>query len=88
MFGIIRALRGQACNKIECLPPHLQSLAYKYRNAIAEVLGVPPEAIREDIVVRWVKDWAEAYVKPEYRQMVRAKIYGDYITVKKKTVHY
>ena len=78
VLGILaRVLAQGECNRIECLPPHMQTLAIKYRNAIANVLGVPPEAIREDIVVRWVRDWAEAYVKPEYRSMIRALIYGE-----------
>ena len=76
---ILRSIFAQrTCNRIECLPPHLQTLAERYRNAVANVLGVPPEAIREDIVVKWARDWAEAYVKPEYRQMIKALIYGDY----------
>ena len=78
MLGLLaRVLAQRECNRIECLPPHLQTLAVKYRDAIAGVLGVPPEAIREDVVVRWARDWAEAYVKPEYRSMVRALLYGD-----------
>ncbi len=78
VLGLLaRVLAQRECDRIECLPPHLQTLALRYRDAIASVLGVPPEAIREDVVVRWVRDWAQAYVKPEYRSMVQALIYGE-----------
>ena len=65
-------LLGQASipRSIEELPPNLRSLAEKYRGAIANVLGVPPEAIREDMVVKWVTEWARAFVKPEYQHML------------------
>ena len=41
-------------------------LAQKFREGIAEALGVPPEAIREDVVERWIVEWTKAFVKPEY----------------------
>ena len=81
-----RLLSGQAeCNRIECLPPHLQRLAIKYRNAIAEVIGVPPEAIREDVVVKWVKHWMKAYLKPEWQHVVQALVYTHYPEIVKHT---
>ena len=60
IFGI---LFGQT---IESLPPELRGIAEKFRQGIADALGVPPEAIREDVVVRWVTHWTKAFVKPEY----------------------
>ena len=69
-------LSAQSPRSIEELPPHLRELAERYRRAVADVLGVPPEAIREDVVVRWVTHWAEAYVKPEYRHLIKARLGG------------
>lgn len=76
--GLLARLSGQGneCNRIECLPPNLRQLAIKYRNAIANVLGLPPEAIREDVVVKWVQHWVHAYVKPEYWSRLRALLYS------------
>ena len=78
MLGLLARLFGQGeeCNRIECLPPNLRYLAERYRNAIAEVLGLPPEAIREDVVVKWVKHWMHAFVKPEYWSKLHALLYN------------
>lgn len=46
-------------------------LAEEFRRGIAEALGVPPEAIREEAVERWVKQWTAAFVKPEYWMQAR-----------------
>jgi len=43
-----------------------KELAEKFKRGIAEALGVPPEAIREDVVERWATAWIRAFVKPEY----------------------
>ena len=43
-----------------------KQMAEEFRLGMAEALGVPPEAIREDLVQRWVVNWARAFVKPEY----------------------
>lgn len=43
-----------------------ERIARKFREGIASALGLPPEAIRDDIVKRWVKNWMKAFVKPEY----------------------
>lgn len=48
------------------LTPEQKRLAEKFRRGIADVLGIPPEAIREDVVERWVVEWSKAFVKPEY----------------------
>jgi len=44
----------------------IKRLAEKYREGIAEAIGVPPEAIREDIVEKWVEEWTKAFVKPQF----------------------
>jgi len=33
---------------------------------MAESLGVPQEAIRDDLVKKWILNWTRAFVKPEY----------------------
>ena len=48
----------------------LKNLAEEYRKGIAEALGVPPEYIRQDVVEKWVREWARAFLVPEaFRQM-------------------
>jgi len=41
-------------------------LMEKFREGIAEALGVPPEAIREEPLQTWVIQWTKAWVRPEY----------------------
>lgn len=41
-------------------------LAEKFREGMASALGVPPEAIRQEPIERWVISWTRAFVKPEY----------------------
>lgn len=43
-----------------------RQMAEEYRRGIAEALGVPPEAIREDVAQSWLVNWNRAFVKPEY----------------------
>jgi len=43
-----------------------RELAQEFRRGIAEALGVPPEAIREEMVQRWIIGFTKAFVKPEY----------------------
>jgi len=50
----------------ETLTPAQKALAEKFKVGIASVLGVPPEAIREEVVEKWVIQWSKAFVKPEY----------------------
>jgi hypothetical protein len=45
-------------------------LAEKFGLGIAEALGVPPEAIRQEIVEKWIREWSKAFVKPEFWQQV------------------
>ena len=41
-------------------------MAEEFRRGMATALGVPPEAIRDEIVQRWIVNWIRAFVKPEY----------------------
>ena len=41
-------------------------MAEEFRRGMASALGVPPEAIREDVVQRWIISFTQALVKPEY----------------------
>ena len=43
-----------------------RQMAEEFRRGMADALGVPPEAIREDIVQKWIVNWTRAFVKPEY----------------------
>ena len=43
-----------------------QQMAEEFRIGMASALGIPPEAIREDLVTRWIVGWTKAFVKPEY----------------------
>ena len=43
-----------------------KQMAEEFRLGMAEALGVPPEAIREDLVQKWIVSFTHAFVKPEY----------------------
>jgi len=43
-----------------------RQMAEEFRIGMASALGVPPEAIREDLVQKWIVNWTRAFVKPEY----------------------
>lgn len=43
-----------------------RQMAEEFRRGIATGLGVPPEAIREEPVQRWIVSYTRAFVKPEY----------------------
>ena len=43
-----------------------RQMAEEFRRGMASALGVPPEAIREDVVQRWIMAFTQALVKPEY----------------------
>lgn len=43
-----------------------RQMADEFRRGMADALGVPPEAIREDVVQKWIVNWTRAFVKPEY----------------------
>lgn len=48
------------------LTPEQKQLAEEFRRGIAQALGVPPEAIRQEPIERWVRRWTEAFVKPGF----------------------
>ena len=43
-----------------------QQMAEEFRIGMATGLGVPPEAIREDVIQSWIVNYTRAFVKPEY----------------------
>jgi len=43
-----------------------ERLMGKFREGMAEALGVSPEAIKEEPLRRWIEEFARAWVKPEY----------------------
>jgi len=50
-----------------------KELAEKFRQGIAEALGVPPEAIKSEPVYKWVEEWTKAFVKPEYLEQIKVR---------------
>lgn len=48
------------------LTPAQKQMAEEFRLGMAEALGVPSEAIREEIVEKWIINWSRAFTKPEY----------------------
>ena len=48
------------------LTPHQRVLIDKWKRGIASALGVPVEAIREDVAEKWLINWMKALVKEEY----------------------
>ena len=50
----------------ETLTTSQRELAEEFRRGIAEALGVPPEAIKEEPIQRWIIAYTKAFVKPEY----------------------
>jgi hypothetical protein len=50
----------------EVSKPEQKALVEKYKRSLATALGVPVEAIREDVAEKWLMNWMKALVKPEY----------------------
>lgn len=48
------------------LTPQMKKVAEKFRQGIANALGVPPEEISEEKVKKWVEHWAKAFISPKY----------------------
>ena len=71
---LLELFKGQEALTLEALTPEQRALAEEFRRGIASALGVPPEAIREDILVKWVKEWSRAFIKPEYYAQLSPKI--------------
>jgi len=53
-------------SQVKELTEKQKELAEKFAEGIAEALGVPKEAIRKDVVEKWVIEWTKAFVTPEY----------------------
>ena len=52
------------------LPRKIRALAEEYRRGIASALGVSPEEISPEIVEKWTREWARAFLTPEaFRRM-------------------
>jgi hypothetical protein len=49
----------------ETLQPRFQHIVERYKQGIAQTLGVSPEDINERVVRRWAIHWLRAMVKPE-----------------------
>jgi len=76
----VEEFRGQYVGVTpEKLTEAQKRLMEEFRRGIASALGVPPEAIREDVLQKWIIEWTKAWVKPEYwRAMkVRASVAYD-----------
>jgi len=63
LLGLIQTLRPRTLFE---LTPEEKALAEKFKRGVAQALGVPPEWINEEIVERWITQWARAFVKPEH----------------------
>lgn len=47
-------------------PVDINKIAQKYREGIAEFLGVPVEWIREDVARKWAEHYVKAMISPEH----------------------
>lgn len=59
------------------LNPQQKRLAEEFRSGIASALGVPKEAIREDKVEEWVREYTEAFVRPGFQTADMKKMGQD-----------
>ena len=58
-------------SSIEDLPPNVKKIAEKFRRSLAKALGVKPEEIREDYLVRWIEGWLSAILTPEAQERLK-----------------
>jgi len=64
---VLDMLRGQKAGvDHEDLNEAQKRLAEDFRRGLASALGVPPEAIRQDLVEDWVIGWTKAVVDPAF----------------------
>jgi hypothetical protein len=64
---ILDLLRAQKVGTTpETLTEAQKRLMEEFRRGIASALGVPPEAIREEPLQKWIIEWSKAFTKPEY----------------------
>jgi len=70
LWGLRAQKAGEKGEKAGVTPEDLNEaqrrLAERFKAGIADALGVPPEAIRQEPVERWVTEFTKAWVKPEY----------------------
>jgi hypothetical protein len=52
--------------QVRALTPQQEELVKRFRRGLAGALGVPEEAIREEVLRKWVTEWTRAIVKEEY----------------------
>ena len=70
----IEEFRGQyAGTTPETLTEAQKRLMEEFRRGIAEALGVPPEAIKEEPLQKWIVQWTKAWVKPEYLKQIKVR---------------
>jgi hypothetical protein len=66
---VLDLLRGQKVGTSpETLTEAQKRLMEEFRSGIASALGVPPEAIREEPLQKWVVNWSKAWTKESYWQ--------------------
>jgi len=46
-------------------PRKFRALVEEFRRGIASALGVSPEDIRPELVEKWAREWARAFLTPE-----------------------
>ncbi|MEM2618761.1 MAG: hypothetical protein QW356_04670 [Candidatus Hadarchaeales archaeon] len=65
---LLELLRGQrvAVTPETPLTEAQRKLAESFKVGIALALGVPPEAIRQESIERWIREWTKAFVRPEW----------------------
>lgn len=64
---ILDLIRGQKVGvTTEALTESQRRLAEEFKEGMASALGVPAEAIRQEVVEKWIVGWTRAMVKPEY----------------------
>jgi len=77
LWGLRAQKAGEKGEKAGVTPEDLNEaqrrLAERFKAGIADALGVPPEAIRQEPVERWVTEFTKAWVSEEYwAQAVRS----------------
>lgn len=66
--------------KLEDLPPEIRDIAEKMRRELAEELGLNPEDISEEYLVKWATHWLRSFVTPEAWEKLTAE-YPELLTI-------
>jgi hypothetical protein len=61
----------------EVRTPQEKALIEKWKAGIASALGVPREAIRDDVADQYLGQWIRALVKPDYWRLVGLEQEGN-----------